>query len=168
MSLEKPNIKFPDRLIKLCYSNHAKSRLIERTTGSLILCPQYIRPTWENTIERKVKNGRVIGATVVLDYKKGVKMYLLIIFNSGIVKTVFFRNVEKKNRIKKDIYFKKEYPLTPKECFFKEEICSENSGTETAREERIGENVGYVSGNMGRKENWWAKLFRVIRRITPF
>jgi len=66
--MEKCIAKFPDELIKLHYSKHAMSRLQERTTGSLILAPQYIRLNWDNTIERKIKNGRVIGATAVINY----------------------------------------------------------------------------------------------------
>lgn len=163
-NLEKPTAVFPDKLIKLNYSQHSKERLIERTTGSLILAPQYIRLNWNNTIEKKIKNGRVVAATAVIKYKHNINMYLPIDIRSGTVKTIFFRNVKKKS-IKKNNKIK-EYPLIPKECFkIEENIQTQDTKTERSGERGIREDVAYVSKDLGRKENWWQKLFRNIKSI---
>ena len=144
-------MKLPDRLIKLEYSEHARERLIERTTGSLILAPQYIRLTEKNTIDVIEKKGRIVQATAHIEYKKGVEMYLPIILSSGIVKTVYFRNVKKKSAQKR----------IETTC----PVCPEDTGTETGGDTGITQNVGDVPRNLGRKENRWTKLLRVIREV---
>lgn len=153
------HLKFPDRLIKLSYSKHATSRLVERTTGSLILAPHYIRLTKDNTTEIKSKGNRVIGATVFLEYKRGVYMYLPLVVHNGLVKTVYFKNVKKntfkeRNRVK-------ENPILPKEAFLPENTGGENQGAG-----RFAEDVVHVSRDMGRKEDWREKLLRIIRSIS--
>jgi len=164
--MEKPIAEFPDRLIKLNYSLHAKERLQERTTGSLILAPQYIRLNWDNTIERKIKNGRIVAATAVINYKHNINMYLPIDIRSGTVKTIFFRNVKKRKPIKKELLPKKDWRIESAFKAFEKDVFSKNTGTEGSGERGFRENVAYVSENMERKENWWQKLFRNIRRIS--
>ena len=149
--------KLPKGPIKLSYSSHAMDRLKERTTGSLILAPQYIRFTKGNTTDIKIQNGKVKEATIFLEYKKGILMFLPIIVGSGIVKTVFFKYVKKKS-FKKIGISQKDEPL---EKVFEAEI----SGTEGSREEGPRENVVYVFGNMGGKKSRWQELFRAIRRL---
>ena len=149
--------KLPRGPIKLSYSSHAMERLKERTTGNLILAPQYIRFTKGNTLDVKIQNGKVKEATIFLEYKKGVLMFLPIIVGSGIVKTVFFKNVKKKS-------FKK--IGVPEEIKpLKENFEAEISGTEGSGKEGPRENVVYVFGNMARKKNRWQELFRALRRI---
>lgn len=152
---------FPDDLIELTYSNHAKERLIERTTGSLILAPQFIRLTQNNTKEVVKRKGRVVKATVFINYKKGTKMCLPTLIPSGIVKTVYFE----KDAIKKRNNMLKEYPLTPKEVFPKEDKQTEEYRTEVTEIGRLREDASNVSGDMGREKNKWEELFGIIGGI---
>jgi len=163
--MEKHILKLPDKLIKLTYSKHSKSRLVERTTGSLILAPQYVRLTKDNTIDWVVKNGRIKEATIILAYKRGVNMCLPIVINSGIVKTVFFKNAKKRKFIKKE-FFSKEDSRAKANREFEENIQTQDTRTETSGERGFRENVDVISIDMGKKENWWQKLFRNIRRIS--
>lgn len=156
--------KFPKDLVKLKYSLHATERLKERTTGSLILAPQYIRLTKENTIDVKLKKGRVHEATAVIDYKYNVKMYLPIIVTEGLVKTVYFKHVKKKWKPKEDGNIKQEF--NPKKGYeeIEQAVSSENIRTERGGEEGIRKNVEYVFGDMGRKKkSRWQSIFRTIR-----
>lgn len=143
-NLEKPTAVFPDKLIKLNYSQHSKERLIERTTGSLILAPQYIRLNWDNTIERKIKNGRVVAATAVINYKHNINMYLPIDIRSGTVKTIFFRNVKKKKPIKKELLPKKDWRIESAFKAFEKDVFSKNTGTEGSGERGFRENVEFI------------------------
>ena len=149
--------RLPKGSIKLSYSEHAMERLKERTTGSLILAPQYIRFTKENTTDIKMQNGKIKEATIFLKYKKGVLMFLPIIVGSGIVKTVFFRYVKKDTPKERTKLIKKES--------FKENIPTEILGTEIPGEGSSGENVVYVFRDLGGKKNWGKELFRALRGI---
>ena len=151
--------KLPKGLIKLIYSPHAKERLKERTTGNLILAPQYIRFTEDNTVDIKTQNGKVKEATIYLEYKKGIFMFLPIIVGSGTVKTVFFKNV-KKDSIKKNFDLKERYENS------KEILKIKEFGREESGEEGVRENVVHVSGDLGGKESRWKKLLRIIRRLS--
>lgn len=146
--------KFPEDILKLKYSRHAKDRLVERTTGSLILAPKYVRMTKDNTIDISVdSNGVVIKGTVAINYKKGVKMYLPIALDDNLVKTVYFKN-EKKYKISKR---KRPFKEKVKECIEEAPPISET---------RNRDNVEDVPRHMGGKEaSGWEELFRIVRRI---
>jgi len=147
-NLVKPIAKFPDRLIKLTYSIHAQKRLRERTTGSLILAPQFVRLTWDNTIERRIKNNRVVEATMVLKYKHNVNMYLPIVINSGVVKTIFFRDV-KKNTTKKQ-FFSKEDDRAKANREVEENIQTQDTESKGSGKEGIRADVGFIQSTVGK------------------
>ena len=147
-------MKLPDRLVKLEYSEHARERLIERTTGTLILAPQYIRFTKDNTIDIIVRNNRIIQATIHIEYKKGVEMYLPIMVSTGIVKTVYFKNVKKNS--------------TKARKTSEVSVKTEDTSTERTGSPGITQHVEDISRDMGRKENRWEKLFRNLRKVFRF
>ena len=150
----KYNKGFPDDLVALTYSLHSKQRLIERTTGSLILAPQYIRLTQNNTKDVVKRNGKVVKATVYINYKKGIRMCLPVLIPSGIVKTVYFE----KDSTKKRNYSVKKHELP------KETEQTKESTTEITGEGGLRENVEFIQPTMGGKESKWNKLFRALWR----
>ena len=156
--------RFPSHLIQLRYSKHATERLQERTTGQLIVAPKYLRLTPENTIDIQDKNGRVTQATAFIQYKRNILMFLPIIVSSGIVKTVYFKNVKKKQVRKREKHRIKKYIPTSEDFLKKEQ--REDYHAEEARKRELRENVGNVSRNMGREKKGWKSLFRTIRRMV--
>lgn len=157
---------FPENLLKLKYSFHALERLKLRTTGQLIVAPKYLRLSPENTIDVKEKNGKVIEATVFIEYKKNILMFLPIVVSCSLVKTIYFKHVKKKQIRKREKRRLEEFPLTPKECFKKEEP-SQECRTETTRKDGLGENVDNVSRDMGRQKTCrWKSILRTLRRMV--
>ena len=157
---------FPNKLIPLVYSPHAKKRLVERTSGSLILAPQYIRLTKNNTIDVKLKKGKIYEATAIIDYKHNVKMYLPLMVYSGIVKTIYFKNVKKKWNSQKELPIKNKIKITEQICCSEEISENKNTGREIEKSEGIRENVEYVQGNLRRKKiSRWQSVFSAIRNI---
>lgn len=162
--MEKPTPVFPKDLIKLTYSKHAQERLVERTTGALILAPKLIRLASSNTKDVIVKNGRVVHATVFIPYKRKIWMFLPIYVPSGLVKTVYFdakeNTTKKRNQPTKEICFKESTATVEKNKWAKEvfQTKAESGG--------LRENVGDVSTDMGgEKTSRWEKLLRIIRGI---
>jgi len=168
-NMEKPTPIFPKDLIKLTYSKHAKERLIERTTGALILAPKLIRLTSSNTKDVIVKNGKVVHATVFIHYKRKTWMFLPIYVPSGLVKTVYFDAKENTSK-KRNISVKKISPQEELRTFKKaNEVIKEINqieGGDFTEFSGIREDVGNVSSDMGgKKTSRWEKLLRIIRRI---
>ena len=157
--------RFPSHLIQLRYSKHATERLQERTTGQLIVAPKYLRLTPENTIDIQDKNGRVTQATAFIQYKRNILMFLPIIVSSGIVKTVYFKNVKKKQVRKREKHRIKKYIPTSEDLI--KEKQREDYRAEEARKRGLRKNVEDVFGDMGReKTTRWQSLLRIIRRMV--
>lgn len=163
-NMEKSSNIFPKNLIKLTYSKHAQERLVERTTGALILAPKLIRLTSSNTKDIIVKNGRVVHATVFIPYKRKIWMFLPIYVPSGLVKTVYFdakeNTIKKRNKPTKEITFKERTEI------LREIQCTEEILQAKTESGGLGENVGNVSTDMGgKKASRWEKLLGIIRGI---
>ncbi len=156
--------RFPPDLIQLRYSKHATERLRERTTGQLIVAPKYLRLTPENTIDIQDKNGRVTQATAFIQYKRNILMFLPIVVSSGIVKTVYFKNVKKKQVRKREKHRIKKYIPTSEDLI--KEKQREEYRAEEARKRGLRENVEFIQPNLGRIARykamfclWWKDIW---------
>jgi hypothetical protein len=141
--------KLEGRIVNLRYSDHAKSRLVERTTGKLIVAPTWVKLSEKNIVEVRPAEGRIKSVMVKLDYKPGIYMYLAIALVPGVVKTVYFEEdpIKKRKRLKKDRRFKAN-ELKQKCEEIKEAL--QEPRTEIRREEGIREDVGSIQPIMER------------------
>lgn len=142
--------KLEGRIVNLRYSDHAKSRLVERTTGKLIVAPTWVKLSEKNIVEVRPAIGRIKSVMVKLDYKPGIYMYLAIALVPGVVKTVYFEEdaIKKRKRLKKERRFKAKYELKQKCEEIKEAL--QEPRTEIRREEGIREDVGSIQPIMER------------------
>lgn len=168
-NMEKPIPVFPKDLIKLTYSKHAQERLVERTTGALILAPKLIRLTSSNTKDVIVKNGRVVHATVFIPYKRKIWMFLPIYVPSGLVKTVYFdakENTTKKRNMSVEKISPQEELRTLKKANEVLKEINQIEGGDFTELSGNRENVEDVSTNMGGEKTFrWEKLLGIIRGI---
>lgn len=163
--MAKHIVGLPDRYIKLQYSPHALERLKDRTTGSLIQAPQLIKLTPQNSFDPVYRGKRLRQVTVRIE-NKGIYMFLPIVIDIGMVKTVYFKNVKKKS-FKAYSKSKARVKHSQENYAFKEDWSQfrEDRGTKDRGQERIREDVADVPRDMGRKESWWKGLFRAFGRI---
>ena len=87
-------------LISLRYSDHAKERLVERTTGNIIVAPSVLRVSESNIYTGLAKGNVLKEVTIRLDYKNDKWMFLVILLKHGIVKTIWIDD-KKKAKAKK-------------------------------------------------------------------
>ncbi len=153
---EKPIIVYPEDFVQLGYTTHARSRLVERTSGQIIVAPTLVRVTEKNTMDIETMDGLITNCTISIDYKRNTKMFLCLSMrypNFATVKTVYFKNAKKKHKTIKENTYKEEKQISP----------AEDSGGRGGERKK---NVGDVSRNMGgKKASRWEKLFRAIRRV---
>ena len=100
--LKNKKISYRKGLIPLTYSDHAKERLKERVNGELIVAPTVLRVTDQNIFSGELyKNSTKLKEVCVkLDYKHDKWMFIVVVLNNGVVKTIWINDKKRKIREK--------------------------------------------------------------------
>lgn len=88
----KGNYIFPTELVYLKQTKHVKERILDRTTG-LIVVPEYVRVTLDNIHSAKCDDGKHLHSVVVrLDYNKQKWLFMCLNPFDGALKTIWWTN----------------------------------------------------------------------------
>lgn len=96
-----PNIEF-NRIHYLDYTKHALERLTDRNAGTFVLKPNFVVVDDTNLSEMYVEDGVVEKVVLRVDYSSNRWLFLTIVIKDSGVKTVWFENKRRKQKLNKN------------------------------------------------------------------